>query len=190
MDRDARIPEHGDPNKPRHELLQKLQAFRDDRFIEIAQPRQFPPGRDRLATRPSPTGSVATMTMGWSGSLLGRQRCRADGRHQDIHFETNKLGHQLGYPLHAPLGPADFQCDRLPFHVAQFSSLCRNAPKVCSVAAGLPPAMKPTRRIFGGVCAPTASGQAAEAAVALPKSAMKSRRRILDPNPRRTHVSR
>src|SRR5258706_3868349 len=38
--------------------------------------------------------------------------------------------------------------------------------------------MKPTRGIFGGVCAPTANGHAAEAAVALPKSAMKSRRFI------------
>src|SRR6266446_6424759 len=38
--------------------------------------------------------------------------------------------------------------------------------------------MKPTRGIFGGICAPTASGQAAEEAVALPKSAMKSRRFI------------
>ncbi len=64
MDRDDRIPEHGDPDKPRHELFQKLQALRNDGFIEIAQPGQVPPGRARLATRPSPTGSAVTMTMG------------------------------------------------------------------------------------------------------------------------------
>jgi len=27
------------------------------------------------------------------GSILGRHRCRAALRHQDIHFETDKLGH-------------------------------------------------------------------------------------------------
>jgi hypothetical protein len=33
---EQRIPEHGDPDKPRHELFQKLQPLRDNGFIEIA----------------------------------------------------------------------------------------------------------------------------------------------------------
>ena len=117
-----RISEHGDPSEPRHELLQDLQAFAADRLIEIAQPRHVstgarqgsPPGRAQPDQSQHDDGDC-------SGSFLGRQCCRAGARHQDIHFETDKLGHQLGHPFIPPLGPADFQRDRLPFHVAQVS---------------------------------------------------------------------
>ena len=46
--------------------------------------------------------------------------------------------------------------------------------------------MKPTRGIFGGVCALAAGGQAVEAAVAPPKSAMNWRRCMSDPKLRKT----
>ena len=117
-----RIPEHGDPGKPRHELFEELQAFADDRFIEIAQPRHVSSGARQARHQAEPNGISRDHDDGdGPGGFLGRQRCRADARHQDIHFETDKLSHQLGYPLHAPLGPADLQRDRLPFHVAQLS---------------------------------------------------------------------
>ena len=96
-------------------------------------------------------------------------------------LRPNKLSHQLRYPLHAPLSPADLQCDRLPFHVTQLSEPLLECPKVAPSCCGSAPATEPTRGIFGGVCAPTASGHAAGAAVALPKNAMKSRRFIALP---------
>src|SRR3954471_15726539 len=37
MDRDARIPEHGDIGKPWHELRKELYTLCDDRLIEVAQ---------------------------------------------------------------------------------------------------------------------------------------------------------
>src|SRR5262245_37542330 len=63
--------------------------------LEALNPVTFPPGRDRLAARPTPTGSTpATMTIGmvWGG-FLGRQRCRAATHDQDIDLETEKLDH-------------------------------------------------------------------------------------------------
>jgi len=40
---------------------------------------------------------------------------------RNIHFEANKLSHQLGYSLATPLAHANFQRDRLPVHVAEFA---------------------------------------------------------------------
>jgi hypothetical protein len=97
MDREDRIPEHGEPGKPRHELLQKLQALRDNRFIEIAQPRHVSSGPRQARHQAEPNGIRRDYDDGdGPGSFLGRKRCHAVARHQDIHFETDKLSHQLG----------------------------------------------------------------------------------------------
>ena len=119
MDRDTRISEHGDPGKPRHELFQQLQTLRDDRFIEIAQPRYVSSGPRQARHQAEPNGISGNHNDGdGSGSLLGRQRGNTVASHQDIHFETDKLSYQLRDPVTAPFGVADFQCDRLPFRVA------------------------------------------------------------------------
>ena len=39
-----RIPEHGDPGKQGHKLLEELHALGDEVFIGKAQPRHIPPG--------------------------------------------------------------------------------------------------------------------------------------------------
>ena len=122
MGRDGGISEHGDPGKPRHELLQHLQSLRLDRFIEIAQPGHVSAGPRQTGHQSKPNGISRDHDDGnGAGGFLGRQRTRAAGRHQNIHFETDKLGNQLGYPLHAPVGRADFEGDRLPIDVAEFT---------------------------------------------------------------------
>ena len=124
-----RISDHGDPDQSRHELFQDLQAFALIASLKKLNPVTFPPGRDRLATRPRPTGSVATMTIGMVLVVFLAANAAGCGYHQDINFETNKLCHQLGYPLQRPLSPADLQRDRLPFHVAQFSEPLLECPE-------------------------------------------------------------
>src|SRR5262249_16271551 len=58
------IPEHANSRKPWHDLLQELQPLPAKRFTKRLSPLPFPPGTDSLPTRPSPTGSLATMTIG------------------------------------------------------------------------------------------------------------------------------
>ena len=65
-----------------------------------------------------------------TGGFLGRQCCHAVARHQNIHLETDKLRHQVGYWLTTPIGVADFNCDRFTFHVAQLSELLPESPEL------------------------------------------------------------
>ena len=61
----GRIDEHGNASGSGHQLTQEFQPLRRQLGIEKLIPVRLPPGRARLATRPSLTGSwLPTKTMG------------------------------------------------------------------------------------------------------------------------------
>ena len=57
-------------------------------------PVTFPPGRAKLSTSPTPTGSATfTNTMGIVGvACLAARAAGAEWRHNDIHVEPDQLG--------------------------------------------------------------------------------------------------
>src|SRR5215468_5272471 len=56
----GRIDEHGHTSRPGHQLTQEFQPLRRQLLVKKLIPVRLPPGRLRLATRPSLTGSSAT----------------------------------------------------------------------------------------------------------------------------------
>src|SRR5262249_23201267 len=95
--------------------LQMASRNRSSRFparsaVSADRPVTFPPGRARLATKPTPTRCDA------DGDARRRLLCRHYGwgspRDDDVDFEPGKLGRDLGQALAAPVCPAIFDRDR------------------------------------------------------------------------------
>src|SRR5262249_2824622 len=87
------------------------------------RPVMLPPGRDRLATKPLPTGSFAMAnTIGMTDvACFCREACgsRSDN---DIPFPLDEPGSDLDEPLVASLAPSILDCDGAtldPAEVAQ-----------------------------------------------------------------------
>ena len=71
----------------------------------------LPPGRLRLSTRPSFTGSEPTLKTDGNraGRSLGRERrCRAARCGDDSHLALDKLGHQCRHTIELILSPTIF----------------------------------------------------------------------------------
>ena len=117
----------------RGEVLNDLDS-RDPRTLESrpwAKPVTFPPGRARLATSPSATGSGLTAkTIGISRvCMLGRDgRCRITG-HDDVKLELNQLGRKS---RQAPVCPSSQRYSKIMFASSAYPSSrspSRNARK-------------------------------------------------------------
>jgi hypothetical protein len=59
------MEEDGDPRCRRDDLLENFKSFGNEDGVKIREPVTFPPGRERLAIIPSPTGS------GWTVITMG-----------------------------------------------------------------------------------------------------------------------
>jgi hypothetical protein len=79
----------------------------------------LPPGRDRLATRPLPTGSpTAAKTIGMTDVSCFAAMTDAD---YDIDFQPDKLGRDLGSALVAALRPTILDRDGAPLDPPEFA---------------------------------------------------------------------
>src|SRR5262245_21830387 len=83
-------------------------AVSDDRPVTL------PPGRARLATKPTPTGSpTAANTIGTTGAAcFAAITAGVPPGDDDVDFEPGKLGRDLGQGIAAPVCPAIFDRDR------------------------------------------------------------------------------
>ena len=72
----------------------------------LVNPVMFPPGRARLSTSPSATGSKPPIkTIGNSpGSVLGGYSGRRRGREDHVNFETDQFISQGGEPVELIVG--------------------------------------------------------------------------------------
>jgi len=94
MARDQGIPQHANPRKSWDDLLQQLQPLPGDRFTVLAQSRHIPTGTRQAANQAEPYRVRRHHDDGDGlGSILGRQCCGGARCHQDVHIETDKLGH-------------------------------------------------------------------------------------------------
>ena len=87
-------------------------------------PVTLPPGRARLSTRPSSTGSGPTRHN--DGNRLGRILGRPDQYvpscyHDDINLEMHQLGRQLRKPILLPLRMSVLEGDVLSLYVAKLA---------------------------------------------------------------------
>ena len=80
--RTVRVHQHGNCCRLGHELAQQLQSLRPQHGVEKTTPVTLPPGRLRLATRPSLTGSlpvaktIGIVVVAALAASAVRRRCR------------------------------------------------------------------------------------------------------------------
>ncbi len=92
------------------------------------EPVMLPPGRDRLATRPAPTGSAATAkTIGTTEVACFVTKVGAVPSYNDIDLKLDELGRNLGDALVASLRPAILDRYVTAFDQPCSRSLCVNA---------------------------------------------------------------
>ena len=83
-------------------------------------PVTLPPGRLRLATRPSWTGSEpSSKTMGMAVVAACRQCGRSSGRGNHGHLTMNQIGHHRRQSIILALRPAVFDQHVLTFDIAR-----------------------------------------------------------------------
>ena len=105
--------------------------------VKKLMPVRLPPGRARLATRPSLTGSSATAkTMGIVVvAALAASAERASGRGDHGDLPANQFGRQRRQPIDLTLRPAVFDRDVLALDIAgvlQALAECRaDGPRMC-----------------------------------------------------------
>ena len=89
----------------------------------VASPVMLPPGRARLATKPSATGSPETVkTIGIVlVACLAALVAAGDAGDDDIHLQANEIGGERRQPLILPLGRPILDHDVLTFDVAQLA---------------------------------------------------------------------
>src|SRR5262249_42679936 len=95
------------------------------------RPVTLPPGRARLAMRPSPSGSFAVAnTLGISDvALFGCGDCDVSVRNNHVHLTAGKLGRNFADAVGASLSPAIFDDHTLavaPAELAESLYECRN----------------------------------------------------------------
>ena len=118
----GRIDEHGHSSGAGQHFAQQLQPLcRQLSRLKKLMPVRLPPGRARLATRPSATGSSATAkTIGIVvvAALAANAAARERGDHGDP--SANQFGRQLRQPIESASGPAVFDRYVLALDVAGF----------------------------------------------------------------------
>ena len=112
-------PTGGDREQPRARVRA---ACQQDRSPGATDPVTLPPGRARLATRPLPTGSIATAkTIGMTDVACFAAADGGSVRDNDIDLEPDELGRDLGIALDASLRPAILDRDGATFDPAEFA---------------------------------------------------------------------
>jgi hypothetical protein len=136
-------------------------------------PVTLPPGRLRLATRPSLTGSPsAAKTIGTVVVALGRERRR--GIADDYgHRPAQQFGHQRRQSIKLIIGPGVFDRDVLSLDVACLIQAVTERPQEMTESADDVLRRNPITGIAGW-CARAASGQP----TAAPLSSVKKSRRL------------
>ena len=88
----------------------------------VESPVMFPPGRARLATKPSPTGSVScAMTMGIvEVAPLAARVARPAARDDNLDFETYELGRERWKTIQFFLCRSPLNEDALSLNVTEF----------------------------------------------------------------------
>src|SRR5215471_15926647 len=115
---------------------------------KLVTPVTLPPGRLRLATSPTATGSVATLnTIGdRCGRRLGRECGRRRTGRDHGHLTTNQVGRQCRQPVILILGEAIFKRDVLTLDEACFSQAPADVGHEVWVVAGRPGTEEPDHR--------------------------------------------
>ena len=99
-------------------------ASRSSRIATLMIPVTLPPGRARLVTRPSPTGSSAAREDDGNRCrrCLGRQRRIAAARRNDHgHLTANEIGRECRESIVLTLRPSIFNHNILPLDDTRFS---------------------------------------------------------------------
>ena len=150
-------------------------------------PVALPPGRARLATRPSLTGSSPTpKTIGIVvvAALAASAAGVAAGRGDNGHVAADEIGHERRQAIVLALQPVVLHRHVLALDVAGFvEAFTERSRAMRAEASGDWPLTRPTTGI-AGCCACAASGHAAAAP---PRRLMNSRRRISAPKLRGQH---
>ena len=103
----CRIDQHGNHRRLGHELAQQLQPLRTSTPGRRSTPVTLPPGRFRLATRPSPTGSSPTAkTIGIVASRPWPPR-RGAAADDHRHRPADQIGRQSRQAVHRPSAQRD-----------------------------------------------------------------------------------
>ena len=167
-----RLPEFRVDKKPTrrgfgHQFAQQLELLARQARVEEVTPVTLPPGRLRLATRPSFDRIAAGREHDRNrrGRGLGRKR-RADrtGCDDHGHLAAHQLGRQRRQPIVLTFRPAEFDRDVLALDVAGFLSGPRGTrPRTRRVRRATPLSRNPITGI-AGCCARAASGQRRRAA--------------------------
>src|SRR5215471_16188168 len=115
---------------------------------KLVTPVTLPPGRLRLATSPTATGSVATLnTIGdRCGRRLGRECGRRRTGRDHGHLTTNQVGRQCRQPVILILGEAIFKRDVLTLDKACFSQAMTDGGHEVWIVAGRPGTEEPDQR--------------------------------------------
>ena len=116
----GRIDEHGHTSGRGHQFAQEFQPLCRQLPLKKLIPVRLPPGRARLATRPSLTGSSATTkTMGIVVvAALAANAERTSGRDDHGDLSANQIGRQRRQPIDLILGPAVFDRHVLALDIA------------------------------------------------------------------------
>ena len=117
--------------------------------FNVVTPVRLPPGRFRLATSPTATGSPADREddRNRRGRRLGRQRRCAAGRGNHGHLTANQIGRQCRQSIVLTLRPAIFDRHVAAFDIAGFAqALAECAPRSGAYSAGRPAIEKPDHR--------------------------------------------
>ena len=117
----GRIDEHGHTSRFGHQLAQEFQPLcLPTRHLKTLIPVRLPPGRARLATRPSLTGSSLTeKTIGIvavAAFAASAETLFGGDDHGDP--AANQIGRKRRQPIVLILGQAVFDCDVLAFYIA------------------------------------------------------------------------
>src|SRR5262245_34055983 len=150
-------------------------------LVSKLTPVQLPPGRFKLATKPSLTGSPPEDNRNYGSSCFRCESGRAAaGRDQDGETSAGKFGGHRGQPIISAVGPAIFDGDIFAFDITDFPQSPTERGQEAIHTACEAPLRKPITGM-AGCCALAASGHAAAAP---PSRAMNSRR-LITRSPRR-----
>ena len=134
------VDEHGNRERCGHQLTQEFQPLRRQLALRKLMPVRLPPGRARLATRPSLTGSSpTTKTMGIVVVAALAAKCRSGaadrGDHGDL--SANQFGRQRRQPIDLTFGPAVFDRHVLALDIAGFLQALAKCAQTVRVRAAM-----------------------------------------------------
>src|SRR4029450_7581498 len=118
LDESQRIATHEIPGASVCNISKRF-GLRSGAIREL--PVKFPPGRARLATRPTPTGSIGSQD-DWdrAGGLLGGKSRWRTGGHDDIDLIAHQLCRQIVQTFNISFRGSSFKDEVSAFHITKF----------------------------------------------------------------------